>query len=124
MKIYGYDFEVMAHDWLCVFIEEKTEKVTVAVNDSLTVKELMSDPENIFVGFNCKGYDRFIMHGVLEDMTPEEIKGINDFIIRDGKPGWEYPFNSYLDMNNVDVMDDMQPAYWKSIEAQRYYPIV
>ena len=124
MKIYGYDFEVMAHDWLCVFIEEKTETVTVAVNDALTVKELMDDPENVFVGFNCKGYDRFIMHGVLEDMTPEQIKGINDFIIKEGKPGWEYPFNSYLTMNNVDVFDDMQPASLKSIEGQLYYPIV
>lgn len=124
MKIYGYDFEVMAHDWLCVFIDNETDKEIVAVNDALTVKELLDDPENVFVGFNCKGYDRFIMHGVLEDYTPEQIKGINDFIIKEGKPGWEYPFNSYLEMNNVDVMDDMQPASLKSIEGQLYYPIV
>lgn len=124
MKIYGYDFEVMAHDWLCVFIDNETDKEIVAVNDALTVKELLDDPENIFVGFNCKGYDRFIMHGVLEDRTPEQIKEINDFIIKEGKPGWEFPFNSYLTMNNVDVMDDMQPASLKSIEGQLYYPIV
>ena len=124
MKIYGYDFEVMAHDWLCVFIDNDTDKEIVAVNDALTVKELLDDPENIFVGFNCKGYDRFIMHGVLEDRTPEQIKEINDFIIKEGKPGWEFPFNSYLTMNNVDVMDDMQPASLKSIEGQLYYPIV
>ena len=124
MKIYGYDFEVMAHDWLCVFIDNETDKEIVAVNDALTVKELLDDPENVFVGFNCKGYDRFIMHGVLEDRTPEQIKEINDFIIKEGKPGWEFPFNSYLTMNNVDVMDDMQPASLKSIEGQLYYPIV
>lgn len=124
MKIIGYDFEVMAHDWLCVFIDNDTEKVTVAVNDALTVKELMSDSDNVFVGFNCKGYDRFIMHGVLENRSPEGIKAINDFIIKEGKPGWEFPFDTYMEMNNVDVMDDMQPASLKSIEGQLYYPIV
>ena len=46
----------------------------MAVNDPLTVKELPDDPENIFVGFNCKGYDRFIMHGVRTG-HPEQIKG-------------------------------------------------
>ena len=40
--------------------------------------------EPLLAGFNNKHYDQFILKAVLSGFTPEEIKAVNDFIMRAG----------------------------------------
>lgn len=58
--------------------------------------------KDIWVGFNNRHYDQYIMKGILLGMNPKKI---NDWIIVDNKEGWQYSraFNK-LPMINYDVM--------------------
>lgn len=108
MKIVTFDCEVFAYDWLVVFKDKATGQYTKIWNDNEAVKACMSD-ETIFVSFNGKHYDQFIIKAVCADCSPTEVKEINDYIIGGGQ-GWEIPSlrDFYFKMNNVDVKDDMQ----------------
>lgn len=83
-----YDFEVFKHDWLCVIINpiEKTE--TVIVNDSERLSEYYeSHKEQIWLGYNSRNYDSYILKAILCGFDPKEV---NDFIIVKGKKGWQF----------------------------------
>lgn len=118
MTVYIYDTEVMQHDWLAVFKEFTEENYTIIWNDNAKLVDFLNK-EDIYIGFNSKNYDQFILKASLLNCTPEEIKQVNDFIISGGN-GWEYPglnFNSCY-FNNVDIRDDMQKGLsLKAIEG-------
>lgn len=98
-----YDFEVFKHDWLVVLIDPVNEEETVICNDKTKLENYYSkNKENIWVGFNSRYYDQYILKGILAGFNPKEI---NDFIIIQNKPGWA--FSSLLrafPLNNYDVM--------------------
>lgn len=82
------DFEVFHSDWLCVIINpiEKTE--TVVVNDRnklIDYYEIHKD--EIFVGYNIRRYDQYVMKAILLDMNPKEV---SDYIILRHMDGWQY----------------------------------
>ena len=108
MKLATYDVEVFAHDWLVSIKDKETGRRTKIWNDNEAVKACLDD-ETIYVGFNSKHYDQFIIKAIVCDFTPEEIKRVNDFIIGGGQ-GWECPElkDFYFKFNNVDIKDDMQ----------------
>lgn len=108
MRIITYDFEVYAYDWLVVFKDKETGQYTVIHNDSEAIKMVLDD-DCIYVGFNSKHYDQYIMKAVAYGYSPEEVKQVNDFIIGGGQ-GWQCPLldGVYLPFNNVDIKDDMQ----------------
>lgn len=108
MKLATYDVEVFAHDWLVSIKDKETGRRTKIWNDNEAVKACLDD-EIIYVGFNSKHYDQFIIKAIVCDFTPEEIKRVNDFIIGGGQ-GWECPElkDFYFKFNNVDIKDDMQ----------------
>ncbi len=116
--IYIYDFEVFHSDWLVVFKEVKSGTYTVIHNDNEKLQDMIN-PLNIFVGFNSKHYDSFIMKAALQGCTPEEVKMVNDWIIA-GNRGWDCPIlegNKYY-FNDVDIRDDMQQGLsLKAIEG-------
>lgn len=102
-----YDFEVFKEDWLVVILDmtKKTEYVIINDPDELERihKENISD---IWVGFNSRHYDQYILKGILCGFDPKKI---NDYIIVKGLPGWQFssllrkiPLNNYDVMNNVD----------------------
>lgn len=110
-----YDFEVFKKDWLVVIINpiEKTE--TVIVNDKKQLEEYFdSHDKEIWVGYNNRRYDQYIMKGILLDMNPKEV---SDWIIVKDKPGWQYSslFNK-IRMINFDTMLRMDTGL-KSLEA-------
>lgn len=110
-----YDFEVFKHDWLAVFIDvtNKTEKVIINSPDEL--KALYeANIKNIWVGFNNRHYDQYIMKGILLGMNPKEI---NDWIIVQKKEGWQFSsvFNK-VPMINYDVMPN-PPIGLKTMEG-------
>ena len=125
MNYWGYDFEVFAHDWLVCFKNKKTGKWLDVVNDNNAVKELYDDKENVFIGYNTNNYDKYIMRGVIEGFSPEELKALNDWIIA-GNPAWRYPDFApiHYELNNIDVYLDAYPTSLKGIEGHLFMNIV
>ena len=123
-KIITYDCEVFAYDWLVTFKAKETGEFTCIWNDAETLKECIHD-EYIYIGFNSKHYDQYIIKAICCGATNEQVKAINNFIIS-GKQGWEHPFlaGKKFEFNNVDIRDDMQPTLsLKAIEGHLYMPI-
>jgi DNA polymerase len=79
----------------------------VIVNDPVALEALYEAHRNdIWVGFNSRHYDQYILKGILCGF---EAKKISDFIILRGNPGWkfssllrQFPLNNYDVMNNTD----------------------
>ena len=81
------DFEVFKYDWLCVAVDSKTNKTHNIVNDREEFKRFYEDNvKDIWVGYNIRGYDQYIMKGLILDM---DINQINDHIIA-GNQGWRF----------------------------------
>lgn len=110
-----YDFEVFKEDWLAVFIDvtRKTEQVIVNNPDELKVL-YEANTSNIWVGFNNRHYDQYIMKGILLGMNP---KRINDWIVLEKREGWQFSsvFNK-VPMTNYDVMPN-PPVGLKTMEG-------
>ena len=118
MGIITYDCEVFAYDWLVIFKDKATGRFTVIHNDSEALKTCISE-DNVYIGFNSKHYDQYIIKGICADLSPQEIKQLNDYIIA-GNQGWQYPpLNGfYFNFNNVDIRDDTQQGLsLKAIEG-------
>lgn len=110
-----YDFEVFQYDWLAVFIDVTNKKEHVIINRPDLLKSLYeANRKDIWVGFNNRHYDQYIMKGILLGMNP---KTINDWIIVEEKEGWQYSraFNK-LPMINYDVMPN-PPIGLKTMEG-------
>lgn len=125
MKLVTYDYEVFAYDWLVVMKDKETGHYTCIWNDNEAVKACL-DNETVYIGFNSKHYDQYIMKGVAADFSPGEIKALNDYIVINGGQGWEYPGLSgiYFKFNNVDIRDDTQAGLsLKAIEGHLGLPI-
>ena len=108
MRLIVYDVEVFFEDWLVIFKDIETGKYTCVHNDNEELKECISE-DCIYIGFNSKHYDQFIIKAICCGFTPQEVKQVNDFIIGGGQ-GWECPMlrDFFFRFNNVDIKDDMQ----------------
>ena len=108
MRLIVYDCEVFCEDWLVIFKDIETGQYTVIHNDTEEMKQCISE-DCIYVGFNSKHYDQFIIKAICCGFTPQEVKQVNDFIIGGGQ-GWECPMlrDFFFRFNNVDIKDDMQ----------------
>lgn len=108
MRLIVYDVEVFCEDWLVIFKDIETGKYTCVHNDNEELKECVSE-DCIYIGFNSKHYDQFIIKAICCGFTPQEVKQVNDFIIGGGQ-GWECPMlrDFFFRFNNVDIKDDMQ----------------
>lgn len=123
--MYIFDCEVFSHDWLFVFRDVESGEFTVIHNDNEAVKQFMSR-EPMLCGFNNKHYDNFILKAVLCDADPALVKEINDFIIVQGRNGWENEFLAQYKVffDSFDLMDDCQKGLsLKAIEAHLGIPI-
>ena len=110
-----YDFEVFKEDWLAVFIDVTRKTEQVIVNNPDELKALYeANTSNIWVGFNNRHYDQYIMKGTLLGMNP---KRINDWIVLEKKEGWQFSsvFNK-VPMTNYDVMPN-PPVGLKTMEG-------
>jgi hypothetical protein len=100
-----YDFEVFPYDWLVVIKDTETRTTYTIVNDENKLKEVYEDNKNnIWVGFNSRSYDQYILKGILLGLSPQEI---NNHIIVTGQGGWSFSraFNK-IKLYNYDVMTD------------------
>lgn len=105
-RLWMFDYEVFAHDVLMVAINYRTkEKVTFynAITDEY--QDFIDRNHPIFMGYNCKSYDKYILKACMLGYSPEEIKEINDFIINGGN-GWDYPYDGYCELPPIwDLFD-------------------
>lgn len=101
-----YDFETFKYDWLVVLINPEKRLKKVIINNKKELKEFYEENKNdIWVGYNSKNYDQYILKGILLDFDPYKI---SDFIINKGNDGWKYTraFNN-IRLLNYDVMTSM-----------------
>lgn len=111
-----YDFEVFKHDWMVVVINPVTRDERVIINDADALTVLYEERKrDIWVGYNNLHYDQFIFKGILCGFDP---KAINDFIIVEGRKGWEYSsLLRKLYMVNYDVFHPRTDRGLKTHEA-------
>lgn len=89
-------------------MDMSNKKEYVIINDPEALEKLHSDNINdIWIGFNNRHYDQYILKGISCGFDPKQI---NDYIIVKGKPGWKYssllrniPLNSYDVMPNPPI---------------------
>lgn len=110
-----YDFEVFKYDWLVVIKDTAAKITTNIIND---VEKLIAFYEthknDIWVGFNSRSYDQYILKGILLGFNPKEI---NDHIIVQHKGGWEYSSLFFkIQFYNYDIMTDKNKGL-KQLEA-------
>ena len=122
MRWFTYDTEVFAHDFIVVFKDRETGFHYAFHNDNNAISKFMTDNEEaIFCGFNTKSYDQYILKAICAGFSPEEVKELNDWLIKDDShQGWQYPAlqGIYFRFNNVDIRDDVQMGLsLKSIEG-------
>ena len=118
MKIFIYDTEVFLYDWIAVFQDYKTQEFHVFHNDGDAVADFIDD-DAIYIGFNSKAYDQFIIKVIVGNCDTMDIKDLSDYIIASHN-GWDHPLVRQIRywFNNVDIMDDMQKGLsLKAIEG-------
>lgn len=110
-----YDFEVFKYDWLVVVFDMNEQYEYVIKNDPDTLRELYDIyKSDIWVGYNSRNYDQFILRAILLGFDPKEV---NDWIIVHGKSGWTFSTTFWkIKLNNYDVMPN-PPVGLKTMEG-------
>lgn len=111
-----YDFEVFKYDWLVVLIDPINKEETIIVNDKERLEEYYNAHKNdIWIGYNSRGYDQFILKGILCDFDPYKI---SKHIIQDKKNGYSFSklFNKFP-LINYDVMANKTMGSLKTLEG-------
>ncbi|WP_002145554.1 hypothetical protein [Bacillus cereus] len=98
-----YDFEVFANDWLVVIADTDDQSEKVFVNNEQALIDYYHDHKNdIWIGYNSRHYDQFILKAIICGFTPQAI---NEWIILDHKPGWKFYKDFWkIQLYNFDVM--------------------
>ncbi|MGU8909805.1 hypothetical protein ACV3VG_11640, partial [Clostridium perfringens] len=98
-----YDFEVFKEDWLVVCKNTTLHETKIIVNDAPSLTEYYEvNKGEIWVGFNSRHYDQWILKGIVCGFNPKEI---NDFIIVEKKGGWQYSsLLNKIPLFNYDIM--------------------
>ena len=100
-----YDFEVFMCDWMVVIINPIENTKEVIVNDRKALKRYYRHhKEEIWVGYNSRNYDTYILKSILLGMNPKKV---NDKIIMQGMKGWQISD----EFRDIDLLDfDIAPA--------------
>lgn len=100
-----YDFEVFMCDWMVVIINPIQKTKEVIVNDRKALKRYYRHhKEELWVGYNSRNYDTYILKSILLDMNPKKV---NDKIIMRGMKGWQISD----EFNDIQLLDfDIAPA--------------
>lgn len=98
-----YDFEVFKYNWH-IRIINPVSRISIGMWDSKEKLEAYFNAHNqeIWIGYNNRRYDQYIMKAILLDMNPKKV---SDWIIVEDRGGWEYSslFNK-ISMINFDTM--------------------
>ncbi|WP_291656496.1 hypothetical protein [Clostridium sp.] len=97
------DFEVLynAKFWLCCMKDARTEKEHIIINDEKEFKRVFNKNSNsIWVGYNIRRYDSWIMKAILTGYSPFEV---TKKIIIDGVNCWN--ISPLLNRTNVNYYE-------------------
>jgi hypothetical protein len=100
-----FDFEVYPKDWVVVLADASTHSFTITINDREHLEAFYSQHKSdIWVGYNCREYDQFILKGILLQMNAFDL---SHAIINEQKKGWQISsaFNQ-VPLILFDVMTD------------------
>nr|DAU49972.1 MAG TPA: DNA polymerase [Caudoviricetes sp.] len=108
-----FDMEVFTHDWLLATFDGKD--FTYIENDTKLLQQYYQDHKHdLWIGYNCKGYDQYIIKALLLCINP---KIVNDWIIKEGKAGWQFT-NKFKDIE-LNIYDCM--VFGKSLKQLESY---
>lgn len=98
-----YDFEVFVEDWMVLIIDSSTKKEHIFINDEQSLIEFYNTHrDNIWVGYNSRHYDQYILKAIICGFTPQEM---NHWIIAKRKLGWEFYQDFWkIQLYNFDIM--------------------
>ena len=102
MRKIFYDFEVFKYNWLVVIMDYDSKKGKVIVDDVEMLRKYYNHfKEDIWIGYNSRAYDQYILKGILLGLDPSYI---NEQIIVKGKKGHEVVNQSWkIPLNNFDI---------------------
>lgn len=104
MNILVYDFEVFIHDWMVVIINYDTKEKTIIINDPYQLRQFYElHIDDIWVGYNSRNYDQFILKGILKGLDPHVIN--DEIIINDRKGYHVVPNSDEYPLNNFDILN-------------------
>lgn len=110
-----FDTEVYMHDWMLVAIDLKTKKETVIINDKEKLEKFYQQyKDDVWVGFNVRNYDIYIVKGILCGFNPYDI---SHHIIVEKKNG--YSFSKEFNRIPLIIFDVMPnpPVGLKTLEG-------
>lgn len=98
-----YDFEVFPHDWLVVITNTDDQLEEIFVNNEQALIDFYNEHKNdIWVGYNSRHYDQYILKAIICGFTPQEM---NHWIIVKREPGWKFYKDFWkIQLFNFDVM--------------------
>ena len=102
MRLIFYDFEVFKYDWMVVLIDYETRQEKVIVNDrDELVRVYLKNKDSIWIGYNSRMYDQWIMKAILLGMNPSKV---NDDLILFNIAGYRaVPNANQIPFNNFDI---------------------
>lgn len=108
-RLWGFDFEVTAFDWLLVCKKYRTRERIVFHNTPRNdIYEWLQKENPILMGYNSRGYDQYILKGIMSGLVPTEVKQVNDYIVNGGN-GWEFEYPERVDMPPIwDLMQQIK----------------
>lgn len=128
MNIYIYDIEVLKEDWIAVFRNPEFEDNHIVIhNDNYRLKAFLEQHNIMLGGFNNKHYDDWVILTMLLGGDNYEVKKHNDFVIKEHRNGWEFPFIQFKKkpFNSFDLKHDLDASLsLKAIEGNLKLPIV
>ena len=84
----GFDFEVFKYDWLVVIINPIEQTVVRIANNKKQLRQYYENHiDQIWIGYNSRNYDQYILKAILSGFNPKEI---SDWIIVKNRKGWEF----------------------------------
>ena len=111
MKVLFIDFEVFRYDWLVVIADLHTKEYIEIVNDVPRLEAFYTTHRDyVWVGYNIKGYDQYILKGLLQGYSAWDI---SNWIVGLGLDGWRFS----RDINSVPLnIYDVQFERSKSLK--------
>ena len=104
------DTEVLASGWWCITIAIPHQNRIVQIWDDTEALDTFYNEHkgDVWVGYNIKGYDTYIIQGILAGFNPFDI---SQWIIRHGKNGWGFSkFLRYYPLIVFDTMTRNDPS--------------
>lgn len=116
MRIICFDTEVFKYDWLFCAKDLTNGKDFCFWNDREAFADFYTEYRNdLWIGYNVKGYDQFIVKGILCGLNPYKI---SQHIIKDDQPGWSFS-NAFrnVPLNFYDAMSNRNMGSLKTLEG-------